>query len=347
MDFVPKPQSSTNDETILDLLLEEQQSAQIGGSESSGEENSFNPEDFDSENEVPETLITEADTEDPSAVISVSCPLCLSFSAYSFYCLGICLAIIVVFATLGDPVECDTDLVMWGNVEVGLLVGGFLIRIWACFNARYRGSRPENNIGLCFRMQEKWVFFLLRISNMMWGIWLLIGMIWTFNSHSCRNTAPALYALSLTVVSITLSLICLFLLCTLCGTILVGLLYLLSPNYAGIEGASKVMIDQLETQTYTPGQFEDPQDAKCAICLCVYEEGEELRYLPCTPKKHHFHRDCVDEWLQQNKTCPFCKRPIDAQGEASKDENNDSGEDSTDINVTIEEPVIQEVNLSD
>ena len=33
------------------------------------------------------------------------------------------------------------------------------------------------------------------------------------------------------------------------------------------------------------------------ICMIEYEEGEELRTMPCM---HFFHKECIDEWLQIN-----------------------------------------------
>jgi len=96
---------------------------------------------------------------------------------------------------------------------------------------------------------------------------------------------------------------------------------MLNPNAFREErnrGAPKKDIEKLETKKYTTGVIEDENDAKCAICLNNYEEGEDLRFLPCKPKNHHYHRDCIDEWLVLNKTCPFCKRAID------EDQNNDN-----------------------
>ncbi|KAJ8449296.1 hypothetical protein Cgig2_002428 [Carnegiea gigantea] len=49
------------------------------------------------------------------------------------------------------------------------------------------------------------------------------------------------------------------------------------------------------------------EDAECCICLSSYEDGIELRELPCG---HHFHCACVDKWLYISSTCPLCKYDI-------------------------------------
>ncbi|EFJ18697.1 hypothetical protein SELMODRAFT_112292 [Selaginella moellendorffii] len=46
------------------------------------------------------------------------------------------------------------------------------------------------------------------------------------------------------------------------------------------------------------------EDAECCICLSPYDDGVELRELPCN---HHFHCSCIDKWLRINATCPLCK----------------------------------------
>ncbi|KAG7956683.1 hypothetical protein I3843_11G135700 [Carya illinoinensis] len=48
-------------------------------------------------------------------------------------------------------------------------------------------------------------------------------------------------------------------------------------------------------------------DQECCICLSTYDDGVELRELPCG---HHFHCACVDKWLYINATCPLCKYNI-------------------------------------
>jgi hypothetical protein len=34
----------------------------------------------------------------------------------------------------------------------------------------------------------------------------------------------------------------------------------------------------------------------CPICLLAFEEGEDMRILPCDGR-HRFHMDCIDPWL--------------------------------------------------
>ncbi|KAJ0462059.1 putative transcription factor C2H2 family [Helianthus annuus] len=44
--------------------------------------------------------------------------------------------------------------------------------------------------------------------------------------------------------------------------------------------------------------------AECSICLCRYEDGEQLHLLLCG---HHFHSTCIVKWLRLKATCPICK----------------------------------------
>ncbi|KAI3520001.1 hypothetical protein L1887_09222 [Cichorium endivia] len=53
------------------------------------------------------------------------------------------------------------------------------------------------------------------------------------------------------------------------------------------------------------GAKDGDDDAICSICLCEFEENEELRTLPeCL---HSFHVPCIDMWLYSHLTCPVCR----------------------------------------
>ncbi|KAK4476562.1 hypothetical protein RD792_015718, partial [Penstemon davidsonii] len=63
--------------------------------------------------------------------------------------------------------------------------------------------------------------------------------------------------------------------------------------------------------------LENSTNSECCICLCTYDDGAELRELPC---RHHFHSCCIDKWLHINATCPLCKFNILKNGNQSGSE---------------------------
>ncbi|KAH7888679.1 hypothetical protein F5I97DRAFT_1925217 [Phlebopus sp. FC_14] len=50
----------------------------------------------------------------------------------------------------------------------------------------------------------------------------------------------------------------------------------------------------------------------CPICMVDFEEGDDLRVLPCEGK-HRFHQSCVDPWLLElSGSCPICRQDFHA-----------------------------------
>lgn len=51
----------------------------------------------------------------------------------------------------------------------------------------------------------------------------------------------------------------------------------------------------------------------CPICIVDFEEGEDVRVLPCEGK-HVFHQACVDPWLLElSSSCPICRHGKNAR----------------------------------
>ena len=65
-------------------------------------------------------------------------------------------------------------------------------------------------------------------------------------------------------------------------------------------GLSVEELDQLPTSTATEAEV-----GSCTICYEDYEQGVQLRSLPCS---HYFHKGCVDQWLEEQEVCPFCRQ---------------------------------------
>ncbi|KAG7394761.1 hypothetical protein PHYBOEH_004689 [Phytophthora boehmeriae] len=143
--------------------------------------------------------------------------------------------------------------------------------------------------------------------------WFLVGNMWVISDGARCDDGSAMYQLALWMIVISYAKIflpCLLLLALLpvlcfCLPCVIRLLSRLQDPMRG-KGATKEVIDRLETKVYAANMF-PTEDACCCICLNDYEAAQPLRVLPCA---HHFHKDCVDEWLLVNSTCPTCRKSI-------------------------------------
>ncbi|XP_015239169.1 PREDICTED: E3 ubiquitin-protein ligase RNF43 [Cyprinodon variegatus] len=99
-------------------------------------------------------------------------------------------------------------------------------------------------------------------------------------------------------------------------------------------------ISRLETRTYRSQSCSGSQRPRgawgsasssnsspvCAICLEEFQDGQNLRIISC---HHEFHRDCVDPWLMQHRTCPLCMHNImGTERQAQRTRNQQSSEQS-------------------
>mmetsp|Transcript_3248 Transcript_3248/g.6057 ORF Transcript_3248/g.6057 Transcript_3248/m.6057 type:complete len:350 (-) Transcript_3248:147-1196(-) len=83
---------------------------------------------------------------------------------------------------------------------------------------------------------------------------------------------------------------------------------------------------------------------RCVICMEDFEEGEQLRALPC---RHGFHARCIDPWLSNHSDrCPICNQsmfmdPVDAKNPAQN--NNDDNFPNADAPDAENDDVISPV----
>ncbi|XP_031405293.1 E3 ubiquitin-protein ligase At4g11680-like isoform X2 [Punica granatum] len=182
----------------------------------------------------------------------------------------------------------------------------------------------------------------LESANTMFSfIWWIIGFYWvSAGGQALAHDSPQLYWLCIIFLGFDVFFVvfCVALACVIgiavccCLPCIIAILYAVTDQ----EGASKEDIDQLPKFKFRSsgniekdssdlqrsrsgimiecGNRETPterylshEDAECCICLSPYEDGVELRELPC---RHHFHCTCVDKWLHMNATCPLCKYNI-------------------------------------
>ncbi|KAF8379443.1 hypothetical protein HHK36_028879 [Tetracentron sinense] len=191
----------------------------------------------------------------------------------------------------------------------------------------------------------------LESANTMFSfIWWIIGFYWvSAGGQTLTHDSPQLYWLCITFLAFDVFFVvfCVALACVIgiavccCLPCIIAILYAVADQ----EGASKEDIDQLpkykfrrmgdseklngEVQGPSGGIMTEcnadipiehalsPDDAECCICLSAYDDGSELRELPCG---HHFHCSCIDKWLYINATCPLCKYNILKSGSQAREE---------------------------
>ncbi|KAF5733011.1 E3 ubiquitin-protein ligase [Tripterygium wilfordii] len=191
----------------------------------------------------------------------------------------------------------------------------------------------------------------LESANTMFSfIWWVIGFYWvSAGGPNVTSDSPQLYWLVITFLAfdVLFVVICVAVACLIgiavccCLPCIIGILYVMSDR----DGATQEEIDRLPKYKFhrvcdfekVDDDIQEPsggimaecgtdmpskrilseEDTECCICLSAYDDGTDLRELPCL---HHFHCTCIDKWLHINATCPLCKFNILKSGNQSGSE---------------------------
>ncbi len=93
--------------------------------------------------------------------------------------------------------------------------------------------------------------------------------------------------------------------------------------------SSQQELNQQQSKPYDIQRLKIGYDScvTCPVCLCEFEDGEEVRLLPHCG--HIFHDDCIMPWLTGKKnTCPLCVTEV-RKNKKILDENQDDDEEGT------------------
>lgn len=75
-------------------------------------------------------------------------------------------------------------------------------------------------------------------------------------------------------------------------------------------------IEQITAVPYDPALFGDEDDRRyageCPICLGTWEQDDDIRVPLCG---HAFHKECLGQWLQTDRTCALCRRDVTLPGD--------------------------------
>jgi E3 ubiquitin-protein ligase BIG BROTHER-like protein len=81
------------------------------------------------------------------------------------------------------------------------------------------------------------------------------------------------------------------------------------------KGLNAQSVAALQQFTYVPESKDSSTDQEqCVVCRLEYEKGDKMLRLPC---KHHYHSECIQQWLQHNKVCPVCSAEVTIESSSS------------------------------
>lgn len=115
-----------------------------------------------------------------------------------------------------------------------------------------------------------------------------------------------------------------------------------------LKNEAKKAIRRLQVRKLKNGDEETTSESHmCAVCIEPFKVGDVVTVLTCD---HIFHKDCIEPWLLEKRTCPMCKcdilKALGVEEEEKDDIAVESPPEATVISVTGGGP-LYEVPLTD
>ncbi|XP_048330720.2 probable E3 ubiquitin-protein ligase RHA4A [Ziziphus jujuba] len=79
-----------------------------------------------------------------------------------------------------------------------------------------------------------------------------------------------------------------------------------SPRSTGSKARTRA-VDRLRRTTHERVVAENEELGGCSICLEEFSARIELLHFGC---KHLYHQNCIAKWLENQNSCPLCRRPL-------------------------------------
>lgn len=249
------------------------------------------------------------------------------------------IAVTLVLPFIWSKESCEQPLFFWALVHAASMVASI-----ACIWMRYYFpdidlEEEEEDQGVSVQQVGRVRALAVQLERIRIPlekfalIWVLVGQLWLQQSDECVDTSPVLYTLCfwLVVIGFTYILLpCIIIVlmlpflcfCLPCVIRILARVFGGPDAFAG-KGASKDLLQTLPVKEFSADLIPDEEDPQCSICLSSYEDGQEVRVLPCEGK-HHFHKDCCDSWLTVNATCPICRYDFNKGGRSSDEQEEDA-----------------------
>lgn len=78
--------------------------------------------------------------------------------------------------------------------------------------------------------------------------------------------------------------------------------------------------------------LQNEEDATCSICLCEYENNDQVVRLSCS---HLYHYDCISSWTKNHVRCPLCNYDLEA---CDEDTNGTASIHSQSVSTRSDDP---------